>query len=247
MEQKPSYLQELLANDGWYVPVLEILGLVRVDVDDFADFARNSRHVPEFRELSAEECQRILRAYPMQLFSDLEPADFLSLPLEKEYIHVTLVRLIRKRALLNLRPRLLEALKKDELIEKMRGYDPEKALQKWVEDEIGSGSDGRQKDLKPVLRLLEDDNYKSINKGFITVASVLDRDPYDYAKAVVAACYSSVIPQKGLEFALTLLARAGGSKSPLGYAFKKNLEIFLSEDCNREDLSAGRSTYGRLS
>ena len=247
MEQTLSHLQELLANDRWYVSFLEILGLVRVDLDEFADFARNSRHVPEFRELSAEECQRIVRDYASELHSTLEPADFLSFPLEKEYIHVTLVRTARKRVLSEFRPRLLEALKKDELIAKLRGNDPVKTLQEWVNDELVSGSKGRQKDLKRVLLSLKYE-HKAIYMGILKIASVLGRDPADYSEAVVAAfCNPSMIPQKGLGFAVTLLARAGGSRCPVVYPFEHNLKLFLSEDCSREDLSTGRSTYGRLS
>ena len=74
------------------------------------------------------------------------------------------------------------------------------------------------------------------------------RDPSDYAKAVVAACRNpSGIPQKGLRFALTLLARAGGSDRNFVDSFQDNLELLLSEDCSREDLRTGRQTYARLS
>lgn len=246
MRSTSSHLQELLAREGPRVRVVEILGIAHLNPDDPADFAKNCL-ASGACELSADECQRIFRDHGETLYSVVRPADLLSLPLEKEYFHVTFVRLAWKSVLSNLRPKLAEALKNDELQEKLRGHDPVETLQKWVNDEFLSGSEGRQRDLKPVLRMLEED-LKAVYTGIAKIASVLERDPAGYAEEVVAACCNpSVIPQKGLGFALTLLARAGGSRRSFGTAFQNNLELFLSADCNQRDLSTGRSTYGRLS
>lgn len=246
MRSTSSYLQELLAREGPRVRAIEILGLARLDPDDPADFARTCL-ASGACELSADECRRIFWDHGEALYSVVRPADLLSLPLEKEYFHVTFVRLAWKSVLSSLRPKLVEALKNDELQEKLRGHDPVEALQKWVNDEFISGSEGRQRDLKPVLRMLEED-LKAVYTGIAKIASVLELDPSDYAETVVAACCNpSAVPQKGLGFALTLLARAGGSKRSFGSTFQNNLELFLSDDFNRLKLNTGRSTYGRLS
>lgn len=246
MKPTSSHLRDLLAREGPRVRAVEMLGLARLDPDNPADFAQTCLASGSCG-LSVDECQRIFRDHGETLYSVVRPADLQSLPLEKEYFHVTFVRLAWRSVLSALRPKLMEALKNDELQEKLRGHDPLKALQKWVNDEFVSGSEGRQRDLKPVLRLLDDD-FKAVYTGIAKIAAVLNRDPADYADAVVAACCNpSAVPQKGLGFALTLLARAGGSRRSFGSAFQSNLELFLSADCRQRDLNTGRTTYARLS
>lgn len=246
MDLASSHIRELLEYERRRVFVVETLGLARLDLDAPADFARACL-AADARELSADECRQIVENYAEKLLMFVHPADLPSLPFEKEYFHVTLVRLARKGVLASLRPMLEEALRKDEVLEKLRGYDPVKALREWMSEELVSGSECRRKDLTPVTYLLKHD-FKEMALGIVKVASVLGRDPSDYAKAVVAACCNpSGIPQKGLRFALTLLARAGGSNRNFVDSFQDNLELLLSEDCDREDLRTGRQTYARLS
>lgn len=247
MDLASWHIRELLEHERWRVFVVETLGLVRLDPEAPADFARACL-AEDARELSADECRQIVENHAEKLLMFVRPVDLPSLPFEKEYFHVTLVQLARKGVLSSLRPRLKKALQQDEALgEKLGGYDPAKALQVWLSEELVSGSEGRQKDLTPVTYLLKHD-FKEMALGIVKVASVLGRDPSDYAKAVVAACCNpSGIPQKGLRFALTLLARAGGSNRNFVDSFQDNLELLLSEDCDREDLRTGRQTYARLS
>lgn len=246
MSQISTYLQDLLAREGPRVRVVGILGIADLDRVDPHAFAEACLKAGACK-IPAEECQRIVCAHYGDLFQVLHRSDVQSIPLERDFFQVTLVRMAWKSVLSNLRPKLEDALRNDELQEKLRGHDPIETLCKWVSDEFETGSVGRQRDLKSVLRMLDED-LKAIYSGISKVASVLGRDPADYAGIVVAGCCNpSVIPQKGLGFALTLLARAGGSNRSFGAAFQNNLELFLSEECSRLELNTGRSVCGRLS
>ena len=70
--------------------------------------------------------------------------------------------------------------------------------------------------------------------GIARTASVIGEDGVEYSNLVASACCNPIrIPQKGRRFAVTLLARAGGSEVSFEKAFYENLKMMIK---GRSDL-----------
>lgn len=111
------------------------------------------------------------------------------------------------------------------MIESMRGSNPVDMIEEKVSERFEGGSQNQKSELKNILLWLNTER-NNILAGIAQFAALLGKDSVAYSREVAIACVSTV-PQKGLQFAIALLANAGGSNKDYGRAFEVNLKGFL--------------------
>lgn len=241
-----SHLQELLEREAQTTRIIRLLNIANLQSDTAQAFAEKCLSAGPC-SFSEKECIDVFSSNGEAFFrfvcKYIEPSSF---PLEKEYMQVTLVRFAQKIALENLKPKLREAMLADQIRARLQENNPIAVMNEWLNQEYDHGNASRQKDLKPVIRILKESSH-FILTGIGLLADKVGFDELSYADLIASAfCNPTKIPQKGLRFAATILARSGGSELPFEIAFERNLRIYLCGKAIKGDAD-GAATSGRLS
>lgn len=219
-------LQTLIAQESLRFQVIEILGIANPRIDPPSVIAEKCIAAEEC-PLSDEHCIHLFKTQPVPFLRILQESSSLVIPRQKELFEVHMIRLAWNVVLSDLRPMLREAMHIDEFKKSLRGMDPIQGIENWLTREYDVANANRQRDLKPVINILSDES-DAILLGLSRLAAMLCKDKVAYAEHVASSCCNpTIVPQKGLRFAVTLLARAGDARIPFEKSFERNLRTFL--------------------
>ncbi len=218
-----SPVDELFEKHSIDIKIIECFGIADSKTDALVEFARKCCSTTF--SLTEEQCREIVHKHGELLqMRGISPWLMISQS-SKEPIEVQYVRRIWDLVVPTIKNEFQKALFVEAMIKSMSGSNPVDMIEEKVSERFDGGSQNQKNELKNILLWLNTER-NNILAGIAQFTALLGKDSVMYAREVAIACVSTV-PQKGLQFAIALLANAGGSNKDYGRAFEVNLRGFL--------------------
>ena len=214
-----SVLDDIFEKEQRSIKIAELFNIANIQFDSHREFAKKC--IKATFTLSDEGCKDFFNKHGFVLYDDQPNKHLLIIQtLLAEDFRVSVVRNAWETHINSLKKRFFEALYIEVVLNELEDNDPFESIYLHLNERFDHGSTSLQKDLKPVLAILND-HRTALLSGITQLALMLDFQNKDYVQKIVAAFTTNKIPQKGLLIGLTLIAQKGGAEITLP---KSNIE-----------------------
>lgn len=232
-----SPLDRIFETQQHSIRIAEILGIANQATDTRQEFV-NKCLLSTFN-LTREQCKHILINHSLLFCNHATSPWEVATPQGDEPFEVRAVKNIWATNMPRLNKEFSKALHIVKFKEKFGDKDPIKAIFEDLNDRFVHGNLSVQRDLKPVLTVIKDHHY-FISAGVCQLAWTLKEDEKVYAEKVATAFASRAIPQKGIKFAMLIIAKVGEAPVQIPFTQIQNLRLLL--EGSAEELNTGANS-----
>ena len=229
-----SPLDHIFNTQPSLIRIAEILGIANQATDTHEEFAHKC--ILSTFNLTPDQCKHIFYNQRQLFWNRAQTPWAAAIPLNEQHPEVYEVRKIWDNNIPRLNELFNQALHVIRFKEKFGDDDPIKAIFEDLNDRFLHGNQSIQNDLKPALGVIKEHNF-FITAGVCLLAWTLQEDEKFYAQKVAAAFAGRAIPQKGVKFAMGLIALVGGAPVQLPSTQLQNVKLLL--DGSAEELNTG--------
>lgn len=207
------------------IVIAECLGIANRQQDTQKEFAQKC--ISSTFNLSNQQCKDICQANYLLFANHRQRSPWMRPePLIDEPLEVSFLKGIWEDTIYSLKEKFKKALYIEKLLHDFESDNPITSIQSALSFRFERGSTSLQKDLKPVLIVLNA-HTNELLAGIGQLAWELHKDEKIYAKEVSSVFIDGSIPQKGLHFAVTLLASCGDAPVKISPRALQNLKYLL--------------------
>lgn len=229
-----SPLDHIFKTQPSLIRVAGILGIANQATDSHEEFAHKC--IISTFNLTPEQCKHIFYTQRQLFVSRAQTPWAAAIPLNEQHPEVYEVRKIWDNNIPRLNDLFVQALYVIRFKETFGDDDPINAIFEDLNDRFLHGNQSIQNDLKPALAVIKEHHF-FITAGVCLLGWTLQEDEKFYAQKVAAAFASRAIPQKGVKFAMGLIALVGGAPVQIPSNQLQNLKLLLAGSA--EELNTG--------